>query len=251
MEVLKFKLSGKTAFFKKPDVNTYYYFTYGCIHKVALLGIFGAILGLKGYNEQSKDDDYPEFYEKLKELKVAIVPKNERGYIPKKVQIFNNSVGYASKEAGGNLIVKEQWLENPCWEIYIIDDGKVYPQLKERLLNYKFKFIPYLGKNDHYANITSVEIINDFEDISENFKGNIDSIYLKNKGDILLEDDDDLEGDLLYEEEDWKYEEWLPIALDNKVNQYVKEPMAFTNMKVSLNGGVEIYNIEGKNIFFF
>ena len=67
----------------------------------------------------------------------------------------------------------------------------------------------------------------------------------------MLEDDDDLEGDLLYEEEDWKYEEWLPIALDNKVNQYVKEPMAFTNMKVSLNGGVEIYNIEGKNIFFF
>ena len=41
MEVLRFSLSGKTAFFKKPEVNTYYYFTYGNIHKVALLGIFG------------------------------------------------------------------------------------------------------------------------------------------------------------------------------------------------------------------
>ena len=41
MEILRFSLSGKTAFFKKPEVNTYFYFTYGNIHKVALLGIFG------------------------------------------------------------------------------------------------------------------------------------------------------------------------------------------------------------------
>lgn len=51
MEILKFKLSGKSAFFKKPEVNTYYYFTYGNIHRVALLGILGAILGYKGYSQ--------------------------------------------------------------------------------------------------------------------------------------------------------------------------------------------------------
>lgn len=28
-------------------------------------------------------------------------------------------MGYASKEQGGNLIVKEQWLEKPKWEISI------------------------------------------------------------------------------------------------------------------------------------
>lgn len=50
------------------------------------------------------------------------MPKNERGYIPKKVQIFNNSVGYASAEQGGNLIIKEQWLENPVWDIYVLID---------------------------------------------------------------------------------------------------------------------------------
>ena len=47
MQALKFTLSGKTAFFKRPEVNTYYYFTFGNIHKVALLGIFGAILGIR------------------------------------------------------------------------------------------------------------------------------------------------------------------------------------------------------------
>ena len=45
MEILRFNLSGKNAFFKKPEVNTFCYFTYGNIHKVALLGMFGAILG--------------------------------------------------------------------------------------------------------------------------------------------------------------------------------------------------------------
>ena len=44
MQALKFRLKGKHAFFKIPAVNSYYYFTYAQIHKVALLGIFGAIL---------------------------------------------------------------------------------------------------------------------------------------------------------------------------------------------------------------
>ena len=53
MDVLRFELSGKTAFFKKPDMNSYLYFTYGNIHKVALLGIFGAILGFFRYRNKN------------------------------------------------------------------------------------------------------------------------------------------------------------------------------------------------------
>ena len=164
MEILKFKLSGKSAFFKKPEVNTYYYFTYGNIHRVALLGILGAILGYKGYsqmqdilsNKKKKEklkESYPEFYEKLKDLKIAILPLNLKGIIPKKIQIFNNSVGYASKEQGGNLIVKEQWLENPKWEICILLDCEEAKKIKEAIQNHKCEFYPYLGTNDHFADI--------------------------------------------------------------------------------------------------
>ena len=42
MEAVRFTLSGRTAFFKKPEVNAYYYFTYSQIHKIALMGMFGA-----------------------------------------------------------------------------------------------------------------------------------------------------------------------------------------------------------------
>ncbi|MED4936392.1 CRISPR-associated protein Cas5 [Heyndrickxia coagulans] len=48
LRALAFELRGRTAFFKKPDVNANIYFTYSHIHKIALLGMLGAILGLKG-----------------------------------------------------------------------------------------------------------------------------------------------------------------------------------------------------------
>ena len=96
MKALKFILSGKTAFFKVPMVNSVCYFTYGNIHKPALLGMFGAILGYKGYGYEITN--FPEYYEKLKDVKISIVPNSENGYFNKKFQQFNNSVGYASQE---------------------------------------------------------------------------------------------------------------------------------------------------------
>ena len=132
MRALKFTLSGKNAFFKKPEVNAYFYFTYGQIHRVALLGILGAIVGYKGYGCTGT---YPEFYEKLKDLKVSVVPRNSQGYIQKKVQMFNNTVGYASQELGGNLIVREQWLENPVWDIYILLDSREADKIAEMILD--------------------------------------------------------------------------------------------------------------------
>ena len=156
MQALKFTLSGKTAFFRRPEVNTYYYFTFGNIHKVALLGIFGAILGYQGYNNTI---ELPEFYQKLKDIKLSILPHNKKGYFSKKMQYYNNSVGYASKEQGGNLIIKEQWLEDPCWDIVVLLDNEEANKLAKAIINKKCIFIPYLGKNDHPANITDPVIV--------------------------------------------------------------------------------------------
>ena len=190
MDALKFTLSGKTAFFKKPEVNTYYYFTYGNIHKVALLGILGAINGYAGYNQQanSKDLVYPEFYEKLKSIKVGIVPQNDNGYIAKKIQVFNNSVGYASQEQGGNLIVKEQWLEKPIWDIYILIQGDMERELANRITNLRFEYIPYLGTNDHIANITNIEILQDIKKLDNVEK--VHSLFIKHDFEFIKIDDD-------------------------------------------------------------
>lgn len=240
MEVLKFNLKGRTAFFKKPDVNTHLYFTYGSIHKMAVLGILGAMMGMGGYNQQNESKSkFPEFYEKLKDLKISIVPKNEKGYIPKKVQVFNNSVGYASKEQGGNLIIKEQWLESPNWDIYVlIDEGEISRELKRRLKEFDFEFIPYLGKNDHFADISDVKCfdIDELKEVKE-----IESYFPRS----ILEDIKSSS-----KKKYWKVEEVLPIGIEETANQYIYEKMLATNFEVEIKKKEGIYKVDEKTLYF-
>lgn len=254
MQALKFNLRGKTAMFKRPDVNTYCLFSYSHIHKLALLGILGAICGFKGYNQQKffnekKENkkqikEFPEFYEKLKDIKVSIIPK--RPTFSTKIQLFNNSVGYASKEDGGNLIVKEQWLENPSWKIFVLmEENKISEKLKHHFLSREFIYLPYLGKNDHYANIEDIELV-DLKEASDFTK--IDSMILGKKINKIEIDDDDDEDD---EIEPFKYTERLPYALDKEDNAYIFEKFIFTNNILSLNCQKDIYSFENKNIAFF
>lgn len=250
MNALKFTLYGKTAFFKKPDVNTFYYFTYGNIHKVALLGIMGAINGYAGYNQQvnNKNSVYPEFYEKLKDIKVAIAPQNYSGYISKKIQVFNNSVGYASKEQGGNLIIKEQWLENPKWDIYLLIQGEVEKELTDRIMNSRFEFIPYLGKNDHVANITDKYVLTGIKKVDNPQK--IHSLFIKRDFEFVkLEDDfDDIDSEYI---EPYKYEEMLPVGLEEKTNKYILDTFVYTNSDLKCLNECSVYECGGKLIYFF
>lgn len=248
MKAVRFTLSGKNAFFKKPEVNAYYYFTYGQIHKVALLGMLGAVVGYDGYAQkkwtvrkkgEALIEEYPEFYEKLRKLKVSIVPRNERGYIPKKIQIFNNSVGYANKD--GNLIVKEQWLENPIWDIYVLLDCEEAEQIAQMLEKNKCVYTLYLGKNDHLADIKNVTLL-DLEkvDLKET---EIFSMFPKWIGEIDLPDDED-------EIEEFKYEEKLPIRLNGYTNLYEYDTFCYTNLPIRVKEA-NLYKDEKKILAFY
>lgn len=246
MEALKLTIEGKSAFFKKPDVNTYLYFTYGHIHKVALLGIFGAILGYKGYNQMTKEEDFPEFYDKLSMLKIAIVPNNNKGIIDKKVNIFNNSVGYASQETGGNLIIKEQWLYNPSWDIYVLLDCEESKKLSNAIINRDYQYLPYLGKNDHIANITKVSI----EDVTlvNSELGKISSFFKKESFNIPESNlFDDFEDD---SEPIFKYEEKLPLTLSYETNSYILHSLIYTNNKVEIANTQNLFKINDLLIQF-
>ena len=259
MEILRFKLSGKNAFFKKPEVNTYCYFTYGNIHKVALLGIFGAILGYSGYTQihdmikpkkkkTKLEPSYPEFYERLKDLKVAILPLNEKGNIPKKIQAFNNSVGYASREQGGNLIVKEQWLENPAWEICVMIDCEEAEKLKDAIQNHKCVYYPYLGKNDHLADIEFISV-DEAKLAADEELYRIDSFIKRDDIELVPLDSEDLD-ELLTKEEirvysQFKYEEALPYTLDEWVNNYKLERFVYTGSFLEVNNE-DVYCLDNK-----
>ncbi|MCC9294953.1 type I-B CRISPR-associated protein Cas5b [Clostridium sp. WLY-B-L2] len=244
MKAVAFTLKGRTAFFKKPDVNVNTYFTYNNVHKIALFGILGAIIGLGGYIQQKQEMKYPEFYEKLNNLKVSIVPKGYRGYFVKKIQVFNNSVGYASKEDGGNLVVREQWLENPSWDIYILDDNsiddKIFKKFKDYILNRKCEYIPYLGKNDHSAQIENGRVVTLSEALKVNY---IDSLFSSS--------DIELGRGTCDGEEPYFFREFIPYALSENKNFYEFKEVVLTNHKLkSYNNSQIIYRSQDKILAF-
>jgi len=178
MEAIRFIASGKQAFFKNPETNGKdMSFSYDHIHKIAILGMLGRTLGLGGYTKRKLiieakkelDPDFDEstipleFYEQLHRLKVSIIPLAERGYFPRNIYSFNNSTGHASKENGGNLVVRYKILEDVAWEIYVKNDGidkKLFEKLKDALLNNRIEFEPlYLGQKKFPATISDISII--------------------------------------------------------------------------------------------
>ncbi|BDD11924.1 hypothetical protein FUAX_43560 (plasmid) [Fulvitalea axinellae] len=151
--LISFDLKAEMGFFKKPDINDKIYLSYNTLHKPALLGILGAIAGLGGYrgNSDAKKARFPEYYERLKHLPVGVEPLgSEKGNFAKTNISYNNTTGFASMEAGGNLIVNEQTLLNPAFRVYLLlDDGEeLEARLYESVKNQWAEFLPYMGKND-------------------------------------------------------------------------------------------------------
>ena len=260
MDVVKLNIYGKTAFFKKPEVNTYRYLTYGQLHKVALMGIFGSILGLNGYGQQG-DKVYPEFYEELKEIKVSIVPISpaKTGGFGKKIQQFNNSIGYASKEDGGNLIVTEQWLENVSWDVYVLCDSDISNRLRDSLICKNTVYIPYLGKNDHTANISSIEVYDGVKAQDISYINTLDSLFLKDCVSIKKVSKPTGFGPVttapssgVEKMQEYVYKEFLPYALEPKFNRYDNRKFICTNKIIEINDEKAIvYSVNGKNLFFY
>ena len=252
-EIIRFKLSGLSACIRKPESNTKY-FTYNNPHKMTIYGILGAIIGENGYNYNAFNniDELPDCYNNLKHLKIAVQPLGLYGNFAKKLQTFNNSVGYASKEAGGNLVVTEQWLENPSWNILILsDDSKVYAKIKDYLVNSKCEYIPYIGKNDHFATISDVEVLNGRISEEKNIKVN----SLIDKTCVEVEESDVFDLLFTYNETDiqdieFEYSEVLPTALNKKIGYIEYKPFIFTNKNLIIKNEAMIYSINGENIFF-
>ncbi|APR02527.1 TPA: type I-B CRISPR-associated protein Cas5b [Clostridium botulinum] len=239
MECLKFDLGGKTAFFKKPEINDVN-FTFSNIHKIATLGMIGAIIGLNG-RQQSKENGKIKFYETLKSIELSIVPFSP--YFSKTYTIFNNATGFANKSAskhGATQNIKQQWLTNPKWTIYLKQgalDNTIWGKIKKYFLQGNYVYEPYLGGRPHIANITNVNLI-DIDNIK-----NKEDIY---KVDSLVKYNEIIDIDSqVYEncEDEYSYclKEYTPIKLDDR-GLYITEKMLHTNY--------EIYEVKNTNNFY-
>jgi len=141
-KLVSIDLEADFGFLRKPDTNVGISMSYNMLHKPSLLGIFGAIMGLDGYQKRGV---LPEYYQQLRSLKVGIAPLgDDNGNFPKTTIVYTNTVGYANKD--GNLIAYENTLVRPSYRVFVVlaEDHPLYDYLK----NSKAEYIPYLGKNE-------------------------------------------------------------------------------------------------------
>lgn len=141
-KLVSIDLEADFGFLRKPDTNDGITMSYNMLHKPALLGIFGAILGLEGYQRRGL---LPEYYQQLQSLKTGIAPLgDDNGNFAKTTIVYTNTVGYANKD--GNFIAYENTLIKPSYRVFIaLSDS--HP-LHEYLKKGKAEYIPYLGKNE-------------------------------------------------------------------------------------------------------
>lgn len=258
-EVIKFRLKGASAIFRKPESNNIY-FTYNNVHKIIILGILGSIIGENGYNYnmlfKDKAKELPEFYKNLSNIKIAVKPNTYSGSFVKGMQSFNNSVGYANinDKVPTTLIVDEQWLENPSWDIYILgNETEQYEKIKEYLINQKCEYIPYLGKNDHFADISEVEILNAdrVEDVKRVKK--INSIFC----DIEFERIKEIDLAAFVKpksssENKFIFKEVMPTKLDSVLGYIDYKEFVFTNYDLDIKESTDqLYQLNNEIMFFF
>lgn len=176
--LISFDLRADFGVFKKPDVNEGLQMTFNLLHKPALLGILGAIVGLEGYQQRGK---FPAYYEALRDLQVGIEPLgHEKGNFVKTVIKYTNTVGYAN--ADGNLIVTEQTLHCPAYRCYLLPDldDPVQACLYDRIVAGEAEYLPYFGKNECSAwwEPESVQSYA-FEPFLANDDFRVDSIFIR------------------------------------------------------------------------
>ncbi|EHO09810.1 type I-B CRISPR-associated protein Cas5 [Myroides odoratimimus] len=234
MKIVSIDLCSDFGFFRKPDTNNTINLSYNMIHKPAVLGLLGAILGLGGYK---KKDVLPDYYLKLKDLKIAIEPlMHDKGNFAKTAIKYTNTVGYANK--GNNFLTEELTLVKPAYRIYLLLDesNELESKLLEYLKNANAEFVPYFGKNEFTAWWTkesfkeySFEI--PIEDLEHEVA--IKSLFLKS---MNVKDNKETPypvfGSMEMVENTFVYFERLPDGFNEELMQYNLEDFAYTNFLI-------------------
>ena len=101
--------------------------------------------------------------------------------------------------------------------------------------------MPYLGKNDHIANISNPNIVEIEENKSPSYINSLFPI-----------DEVKLDDELTYDDNNpFLFKEALPIRLNKEYNFYEFEELGFTNLELQNSLNIKyVYRLYDKNLYF-
>lgn len=247
MEALKFNIGGRFAHFKNPENNIKLEISYDNIPKTALIGQLGAILGLRG-KQQEREIGFLEYLEELKDIKVSIVPHSAR--FNKHIESFNNSTKFANNmvKVPATQIIRRQVLEDVDWTVFILKDSikkKHFDNLHDMLIARKSKFPLFLGKSEFKARLGKVELVQ-LEKLTSDEVEKCDSLVMDKFITSIEKDrcDNHFIKDDLFIRKDY-----MPVGY-NEIGLYNLEKFIFTNSDIEVKNG-EFYKIEDMVLNFY
>ncbi len=239
-KLISIDLKADFGFFRKPDVNNTVNLSYNMLHKPALLGIFGAIIGLEGYKEKGK---MPTYFDALKSVKIGVEPLlHEKGNYQKTSIKYSNTVGYANN--GSTYLTEEATLIKPAYRVYALLDleDENHTLLYENLQEGKAEFLPYFGKNEFVAWWEKESFVEyDFDVIEKPLEDiKIKTLFLKQ--DIVKENKATPIFNFMTfmdEETPFMYFERLPKGFDTTLFQYKIGDYALTTFQLKQSIGID------------
>lgn len=234
-------LKADFGFFRKPDANAGINLSYNMIHKPALLGFLGAIVGLEGYKELGK---LPAYAIALRDVQIGIEPLgHEKGNFAKTVVKYSNTIGYANK--GATYLTEEAMLITPSYRCYILLDleNEYHTTLYEYLQAGKAEYLPYFGKNEFYA-WWDKDTFKEYEFVANPEKTSsfqIKTLFTKKAKTINSQKEEAVFDFTNFDTEEatYIYFERLPIGFDNQLRQYDLGDFVFTTFKIKPDSDIE------------
>ena len=251
MEVFSFDLKGDFAYFKKNDANDIFQLSYNFIHKPAVLGILGAIKG-KGYKGYQKSGKFPEYYEKLKHLKIAIKPNYEKP-LSKIMSIFNNSSCLGSNEQGAWQRKEQVLVGNPeiSYTIFVINFNNSFvdeiEEIKKVFRKNHTSYPLYFGKNEFFAYYDNFEEGYKIESIN-NSVCTLDSLFKVSSVEFERSSWSAFDVQVLQQNTSSTIYENLPFALDN--NGFYEKAVFVLSRKTVNTKEEDFYNLKKNNKVF-
>lgn len=221
MEAIHATLNGVGAFFRRPYTNEVN-FTYSHVTRTALIGMYGALIGLSGLQQKQKTEPFSETFEKLSGIKTAIVYEGN-GIYPRRVEKYTNTTGFAN--SGETLVYTEEYLFHPKWELYIAQgttDHKIFDTLKDRLLKQHGIYPTFLGKNHYPASFEDVSLI-DVKRVEDSYR--IDSLFLADQFNVEFTGDPEVK--------EFSYFEEMPYSYRPYINHYIERTIVWSNAMVT------------------
>lgn len=239
MKALKFTVYGDYGYFKNHESN-YRNMTYQYIHKPAIEGLLGAIVGLDGFRQMGQHNNKLEYDEVFKNSKIAIIPTDPHYDVFYEEVV--NTTGFCNN--GTNAIIRKQILQNPSYTIIILEeniDKEIYNKLTYMLTHNESVYRLCLGGNNYSAFIKDVSDI-ELQECLEKEELIINSIIpFKCIEEIYEESTED--------EEPYRMDIYLPVKYDEKYG-HEKEKVCYSNYYLDIKEDCNIYRYN-KSLYYF